>query len=160
MASVASPFGLKPTNLIGGGPNPGGTIREYPVKANNTAGIFNGDLVVLSAAGLPSAVTATPVSIDLQATSTNATAGIMGVCSGVRYVDSQGVQQFSQYLPANATTAGFTDIFVRVNDNPWQLYQVQGSEALGTFNSGTDGSGLAGAVGKNAALGNFSAHRS
>ena len=93
---------------------------------------------------------------EFTGTSTNATAGVMGVCVGVRYVDSNGVQQFAQFLPANATTAGFTEIFVRVNDDPRQLYKIQGSETLGTFNSGTGGSGFAGAVGKNAALGNFS----
>ena len=32
---------------------------------------------------------------------------------------------------------------------------MQGSAALGTFNSGTGGSGWPGAIGKNAALGNF-----
>jgi hypothetical protein len=132
-------------------------MREFPVKANNTAGIFFGDEVLLTTAGLPVAATATPVAIEIKATPTNATAGVMGVCVGVRYVDANGVQQFAQHLPANATTAGFTDIFVRVNDDPRQLYQIQGSAALGTFNSGTDGSGFAGAVGKNAALGNYEA---
>ena len=116
-----------------------------------------GDEVLLTTAGLPVAATATPVAVEFKATSTNATAGVMGVCVGVRYVDANGVQQFAQHLPANATTAGFTDIFVRVNDDPRQLYQIQGSGALGTFNSGTDGSGFAGAVGKNAALGNYEA---
>ena len=157
MAATASPFGLRPTNMLGGTPNHGGAMREFPVKANNTAGIFFGDEVLLTTAGLPVAATATPVAIEIKATPTNATAGVMGVCVGVRYVDANGVQQFAQYLPANATTAGFTDIFVRVNDDPRQLYQIQGSAALGTFNSGTDGSGFAGAVGKNAALGNYEA---
>ena len=156
MAATASPFGLRPTNMLGGTPNHGGAIREYPVKANNTAGIFFGDEVLLTTAGLPVAATATPVACEFTGTSTNATAGVMGVCVGVRYVDSNGVQQFAQFLPANATTAGFTEIFVRVNDDPRQLYKIQGSETLGTFNSGTGGSGFAGAVGKNAALGNFS----
>ena len=157
MADTASPFGLRPVNMLGGTPNHGGAMREFPVKANNTAGIFFGDEVLLTTAGLPVAATATPVAIEIKATPTNATAGVMGVCVGVRYVDANGVQQFAQHLPANATTAGFTDIFVRVNDDPRQLYQIQGSAALGTFNSGTDGSGFAGAVGKNAALGNYEA---
>ena len=157
MAATASPFGLRPTNMLGGTPNHGGAMREFPVKANNTAGIFFGDEVLLDTNGLPSAATATPVAIDVKATPTNATAGVMGVCVGVRYVDANGVQQFAQHLPANATTAGFTDIFVTVNDDPRQLYQIQGSAELGTFNSGTDGSGFAGAVGKNAALGNYEA---
>jgi hypothetical protein len=38
-------------------------------------------------------------------------------------------------------------------DDPDALFQIQGTAALGTFNSGTDGSGWPGAIGKNAALG-------
>lgn len=153
MASVASPFGLRPINLIGGQAFNGGVIREYKVASNNSAAIFNGDLVVLSSAGLPSAVGSSPVAISLGETSTNATAGIVGVCVGARYTDSTGIIQYRQFLPANLITGGATDVFVRVMDDPDALFQVQGSAALGTFNSGTDGSGWPGAIGKNAALG-------
>ena len=152
MAATASPFGLKPTNMIGGAPYNGGAIRQYHVKANNSAAIFNGDLVVLSSAGLPAAVSSTPEANELAATSDNGTPGIVGVMVGAKYVDDNGVQQFRQFLPANATTAGFTEIKIMVNDDPRQLYKVQGNNSLGTFNSGTDGSGFAGAIGKNGQL--------
>ena len=152
MANVASPYGLNPINLIGGQAFNGGVIREYKVASNNTAAIFNGDLVVLSSAGLPSAVGSTPTAIDIP-NAANATAGIVGVCVGARYVDATGVSQYANYLPANSITAGYTDVYVRVMDDPDALFQVQGTAALGTFNSGTDGSGWPGAVGKNAALG-------
>ena len=152
MAATASPFGLRPTNLIGGQPYNGGSIRQYHVKANNSAAIFNGDLVVLSSAGLPSAVSSTPDANELAATSANGTPGIVGVLVGARYIDDNGVQQFRQFLPANATTAGFTEIKIMVNDDPRQLYKIQANAALGTFNSGTDGSGFAGAIGKNCSL--------
>ena len=152
MASVASPYGLNPINLIGGQAFNGGVIREYKVASNNTAAIFNGDLVVLSSAGLPSAVSVTPTAIKIPSTSADATAGIVGVCVGARYVDATGVVQYANYLPANSITAGYTEVYVRVMDDPDALFQVQGTAALGTFNSGTDGSGWPGAVGKNAAL--------
>jgi hypothetical protein len=152
MASVASPFGLRPINLIGGQAFNGGVIREYKVATNNSAAIFNGDLVVLSTAGLPSAVGSSPVAIDIP-NATNATAGIVGVCVGARYTDSTGIIQYRQFLPANLITGGASDVYVRVMDDPDALLQVQGTEALGTFNSGTDGSGFPGAIGKNAALG-------
>ena len=152
MAATASPFGLKPTNMIGGAPYNGGAIRQYHVKANNSAAIFNGDLVVLSSAGLPAAVSSTPEANELAATSDNGTSGIVGVMVGAKYVDDNGVQQFRQFLPANATTAGFTEIKIMVNDDPRQLYKIQGNNSLGTFNSGTDGSGFAGAIGKNGQL--------
>lgn len=152
MAATASPFGFKPTNMIGGAPYNGGAIRHYHVKANNSAAIFNGDLVALSTAGLPAAVSSTPTGIKIPSTAADATAGIVGVMVGARYIDDNGVQQFRQFLPANATTSGFTEIKVMVNDDPRQLFKIQGNNSLGTFNSGTGGSGFAGAVGKNGEL--------
>lgn len=152
MASVASPYGLRPINLIGGQAFNGGVIREYKVASNNSAAIFNGDLVVLSSAGLPSAVGSSPVAIDIP-NAADATAGIVGVCVGCRYTDSTGIIQYRQYLPANLITGGATNVFVRVMDDPDALFQIQGTAALGTFNSGTGGSGWPGAIGKNAALG-------
>jgi hypothetical protein len=153
MASTATPYGLQPVNLIGGQAFNGGVIREFKVAANNSAAIFNGDLVVLSSAGQPSAVGSSPVAIKIPATSADATAGIVGVCVGSRYVNSEGQPTYNNYLPANLITGGATDVYVRVMDDPDALLQIKGTAALGTFNSGTDGSGWPGAIGKNAALG-------
>lgn len=156
MSATNAPYGLRPINLIGGQAFNGGVIREYKVASNNAAAIFNGDLVVLSSAGLPSAVSTTPVANLLPAVAGNATAGtpgIVGVCVGARFVDPVlKQQQYAQYLPANTISGGYTDVWVRVMDDPDALFQIQGTEALGTFNSGTDGSGWPGAIGKNAAL--------
>jgi hypothetical protein len=152
MASIASPYGLRPVNLIGGQHFSGGAARTYEAIADTTA-FYVGDLVALTTAGLPARVTTTPVAINIPTTSSNATAGIMGVCVGVSYVDPiLKYQVFAQYIPANATTAGYRNVTVFVNDDPDQIYQIQGSEALGTFNSGTGGSGWRGAIGKNAAM--------
>lgn len=153
MSAFATPYGLKPVQLIGGEAFNGGVAREFPVRANNTAAIYNGDLIQLSTAGLPSAVSTSPTAVKIPATSADATAGIVGVCVGVRYVTA-GTKQpvWSQYLPANATTAGLTDIWIMVSDDPNTVFQVKGTAALGTFNSGTNGSGWPGAIGKNAAL--------
>ena len=153
MASTATPYGLQPVNLIGGQAFNGGVIREFKVAANNSAAIFNGDLVVLSSAGQPSAVGSSPVAIKITATSADATAGIVGVCVGSRYVNSEGQPTYNNFLPANLITGGATDVYVRVMDDPDALLQIKGTAALGTFNSGTDGSGWPGAIGKNAALG-------
>lgn len=155
MASTASPYGLRPINMIGGAPYNGGGAREYKIVADTTA-FFFGDVIQLTTAGLPQRISTTPVAIKIPATSADATAGIMGVCVGVRYVNPATKQSiWGQYLPANAVTAGYSEMFVYVNDDPRQIYQIQGSAALGTFNSGTSGSGWPGAIGKNAALGNF-----
>lgn len=144
MATVATPYGLRTIQAIGGRPFNGGTIREYKVSANNAAAIFNGDLVVLTSAGQPAAVSATP---------TPATAGIVGVCVGATYVSAEGQVVHNHFLPANLVTGGATEVFVKVMDDPDTLFQVKGSAALGTFNSGTAGSGWPGAIGKNAELG-------
>lgn len=153
MASTATPYGLLPVNLIGGQSFNGGVIREFKVAANNSAAIFNGDLVVLSSAGQPSAVGSSPVAIKIAATSADATPGIVGVCVGSRYVNSEGQPTYNNYLPANLVTGGASEVYVRVMDDPDALLQIKGTAALGTFNSGTDGSGWPGAIGKNAALG-------
>lgn len=155
MASVASPYGLKPISLLGSQSNNGSAVREYKVAADTTA-IYVGGLVVLSSAGLPSIVASSPVAVKIPATAADATPGIVGVCTGVRFVNPTTKQSmWGQTLPINATTAGYTDIWVQVYEDYDGVFQIQGSAALGTFNSGTGGSGWPGAVGKNAALGNF-----
>ncbi len=156
MATTASFFGLRPVNLIGGRPYNGGARREYKVASNNSAAMFNGDIIALTNAGLPVARTATPTAIKIPATAADAVAGVMGVMVGCRYIDASGQLQFAQYLPANAVNSGFEDVHVFVNDEPDQIFKVVGSAALGTLNSGTNGSGFPKAIGKNAALGNFS----
>lgn len=155
MASVASPYGLKPIALIGSQPNNSSATREYKVAADTTA-IYVGALIVLSAAGLPAVVASSPVGTKIPATAADATPGIVGVCTGVHFVNPATKQSiWSQTLPINATTAGYTDIWVQVYEDYDGLFQIQGSAALGTLNSGTNGSGWPAAVGKNAALGNF-----
>jgi hypothetical protein len=143
MSQTASPVGLRPVKMIGSQPNTGGT-REFKLSTNNAVGIFNGDIIQLTAAGNPQALTATP---------TTSTAGIVGACVGVRYVNPSTKQSmWGQYLPAGAITAGYTDVYVMVADDPDLIFKVQGSAAFGTLTNGAHG-----AVGKNATLGNFSA---
>lgn len=143
MAATSSPYGLKPINLIGGQAFNGGVIRDIKLSTNNSAAFYTGDVIQLSAAGNPQALAAT--------ITTGTTVGVIGVCLGVSYVDPNlKYQVFAQYLPANAITGGYTNVFIRVCDDPDQLYQIQGSAAFGSLTNGANG-----AVGKNAALGNF-----
>ena len=143
MAATSTPYGLKPVNLIGGQAFNGGVIREFVLSTNNTVAMYNGDVIQLTSAGNPQPLAATPTA--------GTTAGIVGVCVGVSYVDPNlKYQVFAQYLPANAITGGYTNVTIHVCDDPDQLYQIQGSAAFGTLTNGA-----AGAVGKNAALGNF-----
>lgn len=156
MANVVSPYGLRPINLIGGQAFNGGVIREFRMTSNTATGIFNGDLVKI-ASGQPTAVVTgdSPVAMNLGTTAGNATAGaprgVVGVCVGVSYVDPiLKYQVFAQYLPANAVNSGYTNIRVRVMDDPDALYTVQAATAIGTFSGG-----IYAAVGRNVAF-NFS----
>jgi hypothetical protein len=140
MATFSGPYGLKPINLIGGQSFNGGVIREIPLTVNNTAAIYNGDLVQIGAAsaGQPTVVTSTP---------TTSSVGLVGVCVGVRYQlagQQLGYPLYAQYLPAGAVNSGYTNIFIRVMDDPDALFQVQ---SLGSI--------PATAIGKTIALGNF-----
>lgn len=157
MASVASPYGLKPVNLIGGQSNNNSATREYKLASDTSStAIYTGGLVVLLTTGVPTIAASTPSAPIVSGSPAAGTAGIVGVCTGVRYI-APGTKQplWGQYLPANPLAAGYTDIWVQVSEDPDQVFQIQGSAALGTYNSGTSGSGWPGAVGKNAALGNF-----
>lgn len=130
MATVASPYGLRPINLIGGRPNPGGAMREVPMTVNSATAIYTGDIILIgaSSAGQPTAAAATP---------TTTTGGVIGVCVGVSYVDP--VLKYvvhAQFLPANAVTSGYTNIVIKVNDDPQQLYQIQAAGSVAATTRG------------------------
>ena len=154
MAATSTPYGLKPINLIGGQAFNGGVIREYKLSTENTYAFYTGAVIQLSSAGNPQPIQATPVAASLTVSGpavSNATAGIVGVCLGVSYVDpALKYQVFGQTLPAGAIAAGYTNITIHVCDDPDQLFQIQGDAAFGTLTNGA-----AGAVGKNAALATF-----
>lgn len=150
MAATSSPYGLKPINLIGGQAFNGGVIRDIVLSDNVATAFYTGAVIVLDSVGNPSTIAATPTAINIPGAA-NATAGIVGVCVGVSYVDPNlKYQVFAQYLPANAISGGYTNVAIRVCDDPDQLYQIQGNAAFGSLTNGP-----AGAVGKNAALTGF-----
>lgn len=151
MAATSTPYGLKPVNLIGGQAFNGGVIREFVLSTENTYAFYTGAVIQLSSAGNPQPIQATPVAPEYAATSTPGTAGIVGVCVGVSYVDPNlKYQVYAQYLPAGAVAGGYTNVTIHVCDDPDQLWQIQGDAAFGTLTNGP-----AGAVGKNAALSTF-----
>lgn len=139
MAASAAPYGLVPLLMLGGGEFTGGVIREIAQTTNQTNGIFNGDLVNITI-GQPTSVTATP-------TTTVGSATPVGICVGVRYTDpTLKWNQFAQYVPAGAITAGYTNVWVRVIDDPNTLFVVQATGAV-----------TRASIGLNAQLSGFSA---
>ena len=150
MASTSSPYGLKPINLIGGQAFNGGVIRDIVLSDNVATAFYTGGVIILDSVGNPSAIAASPTGRD-SPNATDADPGIVGVCLGVQYVDpTLGYSLWGQYLPANAITNGYSNVIIRVCDDPDQLYQIQGNAAFGSLTNGP-----AGAVGKNAALAGF-----
>lgn len=121
MSTVASPKGFQPVSMVGSRQNIGGGIREYAMTTNSAAGIFHGGLIQLSG-GQPAAITATP---------TTSTTGIVGVCAGVSYTDP--VLKYTihaQFLPANAIANGYTNVRIKVIEDPDQLYLLQADGAV------------------------------
>lgn len=152
MAATASPFGLKPVQLIGGQTFNGGVIREYRLPSNVATAYFTGSVIYMNTNGVPTPISATPVAPKYTATSSDGTAGILGVCVGVRFVNPATLQPlYAQTLPANAITAGYTDVYIRVCDDPDQLYSIQAATVVGSKTNGA-----LGAIGQNAALSGFS----
>ena len=123
MAAIASPYGLRPYQLIGSQFNNNSAIREYLMTTNSATAIGFGDVIQLTA-GQPAAfATGTPLTLT-----PGTTAGIVGVCVGVRYVDPT-MKYFlnGQYLPANAVNSGYTQIYVKVYEDPDGLFLIQAS---------------------------------
>jgi len=138
MAATSTPYGLRYWGKING-KDTGGTYREVPFTTNSATGVFTGDIVNM-ASGVVTPITATPT------TSLGANTP-WGVVVGVRYTDPVLKQtQFSSYLPGGAITAGYTNVFIRVIDDPDAVWQVQ-----------ADGAVAATKIGLNAPLTNFSA---
>lgn len=143
MAATATPFGLKPINMIGGQSFNGGVIREYKLPSNVAAAYYTGAVMYMNTNGVVTPVAATPTA--------GTTAGVLGVCVGVRYTDPNlKYTVFAQYLPSGAITAGYSDVFIRVCDDPDQLYMIQADTAVGTKTNGARG-----AIGQNAPLKTF-----
>lgn len=139
MAATSTPYGLKPVQLIGGQQFSGGTIREIAMTVNSATGIFTGDLVNITG-GAPTAIGATPT------TTANGNTPV-GVCVGVSYNNPTTKQlEFAQFLPAGAITAGYTNVKIRVVDDPDALFQIQAAGAV-----------TAASIGTNAPLANFGA---
>lgn len=118
MASTASPYGLRPVNLIGGQPYAGSTRL---VKINNAYGsnIFYGQPVSINASGVVIAETGT---------SNVAATGVVGVFVGCTYTDPNlKYKLFQQYWPSGTVA---TDAFAYVVDDPDVVMQIQADDAV------------------------------
>ena len=133
MSAIASPYGLRPVQLLGGGPF-AGAIRSYSLLSNSAAGFFFGDPVGISATGVLTAMAATPTTtVDVNSP--------IGIFMGCEYQDPVRGFVNSQFFPANGISGGATQVKFKILDHPLVVLRVQ-----------ANGSVTADKVGKNVAI--------
>ena len=124
MSTIATPYGLKPVGVIGSVAYTGGTSRAYRVTADNSIAMYLNGPVTMAAGAVN----------GIGANGTAGTPGIgiaLGVVTGIQYTDPVlKYTLFTQYLPVNSVTAGYTNILVFVNDDPDALFQIQSDAAV------------------------------
>ena len=121
MASIASPYGLRAVNELGGLPYAGSTRSFLIDPAGYNANIYNGSLVYVKSTGYIEIVTATGADATTNGFPVGtANTGAVGVFVGCSYVNAQGQTLFSQYYPANALNA-----VAFVIDDDRTVFQVQ-----------------------------------
>ena len=127
MASVASPYGLKPVNQLGGTPYAGAT-RTYLIDPAGTAStIYNGSPVYVNSSGYLAVATATGADATTNGFPIGtANTGIVGVFVGCSYYNAQGQLIFSQYYPTGVTGV----IQASVVDDPNVVFQVQSAGSV------------------------------
>ena len=126
MAATATPYGLIPYELAGAALR--GAARKFLIGANNTNAIYFGSPVSVNS-GVITVCGATPT------TTRNANTPV-GIFVGCEYVDPTGRPTWAQSLPAGATNAGYTNIYVYVIDDPSVVFRVQANGTVATTSIG------------------------
>lgn len=116
MASSATPYGLRPVNLLGGQSNTHG-MRLYKIASGYATAIYKGDLVKLVIGG----------TIEKDTGTTTATA--VGVFLGVEYTDPTTKQLFHKESWPASTVA--SNAMAYVCDDPDMLFEIQADDTLG-----------------------------
>lgn len=121
MATTASPYGLRPVNLVGGQVYAGST-RNIPIASGYNTAIGYGDIVQIATDGTITKVT------TLGTAASQFPAGTVGVFLGCSYTDPNlKYKLFNQQWPANTVAA---DAIAVVCDDPDVIYQVQANGTL------------------------------
>lgn len=122
MAAVASPYGLKPVNRIGGLPYAGSTRSFLIDPAGYAANMYTGSLVYVKSTGYIELVSATGADATTNSWPIGSTdnTGTIGVLVGCSYTNSMGQTVFGQYYPSSALNG-----VAYVVDDPDCVFQVQ-----------------------------------
>lgn len=121
MASTASPYGLRPINLIGGQVFAGST-RQLKIASAYGANIFYGDVVAVGTDGTIVKVTNVGTNAD------PFPAGTVGIFLGCTYTDPNLKYKLNaQYWPTGTVAS---DAMAYVCDDPDALFQIQADDAV------------------------------
>lgn len=121
MASTASPYGLRPINLIGGQVFAGST-RQLKIASAYGANIFYGDVVAVGTDGTIVKVTNVGTNAD------PFPAGTVGIFLGCTYTEPNLKYKLnSQYWPTGTVAS---DAMAYVCDDPDALFQIQADDAV------------------------------
>ena len=129
MASVASPYGLRPINRVDGMPYAGATQTFLIDPAGEATNIFYGQVVIIGADGYLAISTATGADITSNNLGGNGI-GAIGVFVGCSFVNAQGQTIYSQYYPANTASVNGSAITAYVIDDDRAVFQVQAAGTL------------------------------
>lgn len=131
MALVATPYGLRPTNMQGGQKMTHG-MRLIPITLAYATSIFNGDLVAL---------TSGMITKDIGTT----TALPIGVFLGCEYEDAALGLFHRNYWPASTVIKTGTTAWAYVVDDPDCLFEIQSAAAVTQAMLGLNGDLVQGA---------------
>ena len=104
--TVSAPYGFKPVNRFDGLPYAGAT-QLYPVTSGQA--VYNGQVLAFVNGGTVQSAG------DL-----HGTVNMIGVCTGVQYVNSSGQTVQAQYAPAS----GVSSVYAYVVNDPAAVFKV------------------------------------
>lgn len=120
MASTATPYGLKPVNMVGGRPYSHG-VEHIKIASGYDTNIFNGSIVSIVAGGTVEIVTTNGDN------STPFPNGTIGVFVGCAYTNSDGQFIHRNYWPADTVAS---DAVAYVVTDPDCIFQAQADGAV------------------------------
>jgi len=126
MSTTATPYGLRPVNLIGGRPYAGST-RAIKIASGYGANIYNGSVVKIHTDGTLNIVTETGGAGDLFP------AGTIGVFVGCQYTDATMGLISRNYWPTGQVASDAVGFVV---DDPDVVFQVQCSDSAAQLTLG------------------------
>lgn len=134
MATTASPYGLRAVNRNDGMPYAGATSQFLINPAGLASNIFNGQVVIINAAGYVALATATGE--DLTTNNLGGSGlGAWGVFVGCSYINAQGQQIYGQYYPSGTT--GVVTAYVITDPNVTFQAQLDGTTTQAALGANT-----------------------